>query len=403
MVTLTARTPRPPGCSYAPLFAMLMLAAGCGAQPIPEEAGVRDAAPESGRPPVAEGGLFDSGPRVFPDPPPAPAWTPEGIELDEMAGWRESTTPACSPYAGIPSLDAPVRLVAGEAGLFLLLSVDNDTFGGFSPFRDGVSVLHNDGTGWVTWLASPREPGSEFPRGLAVPSGDVVWAVDSPACPLLALDGVSTPRCLFAEERVHSAAMAEDGAGGWLLLQEELVRLDADGSRRTEHALEVWEYPIEVVREGDRVYALTARSLYAGPVDGTISQVLYAETATYLAMATEPGGAVWIATSGGVTRYVDGVAGIAADFPEGAPSRLWHDGDVLYYLTAYDFGQVHADGRKEVIATVGGERGDHRFEDLTGDRETGEVYLALLDFRFTEYECGPAMVIWFDGTRFRRF
>lgn len=372
----------------------------CGADSVTDGGGADADLDSGGRPPV-DAELLDSGPRVYPDPPPAPTWMPDGIELEEMVGWRESTAPACSAYAGIPSADAPVRLVAGEAGVFLLLSVDNDTFGGFSPFRDGASVLHNDGTGWVTWFASPREPGSEPPRGLAAPVGDALWAVDSTACPLLALDGASTPRCLFDEERVHSAAMAEDGVTGWLLLGEELRRLEADGSTRVVQALEVPEQPIEVVREGDRVYALTTHSLYEGQVDGSFSRVLSA--GTYLGMATEPGGAVWVASSDGITRYVEGVAGVTAEFPEGAPNRLWHDGDALYYMRPWELGRVHADGRIEVIATVGGERRDHRFEDIAGDRETGEVYLALLDFRFTEYECGPAMVIWFDGTHFRRF
>lgn len=398
MMASTARASR--GTRPAFALAACITAVGCGDNSI-GDGGVSGV--DSGRRAPVDAELLDSGPRVYPDPPPAPTWMPDGIELEDGVGWRESTAPACSAYAGIPSADAPVRLVAGEAGVFLLLSVHNDTFGGFSPFRDGASVLHNDGSGWVTWLASPREPGSEPPRGLAAPVGDALWAVDSTACPLLALDGASTPRCLFDEERVHSAAMAEDGVTGWLLLGEELRRLEADGSTRVVQALEPPEQPIEVVREGDRVYALTTHSLYEGQVDGSFSRVLSAGGQTYLGMATEPGGAVWVASSDGITRYVEGVAEVTAEFPEGAPIRLWHDGDALYYIRVYELGRVHADGRIEVIATVGGERRDHRFEDIAGDRETGEVYLALLDVRFTEYECGPAMVIWFDGTRFRRF
>jgi hypothetical protein len=389
--------------SVAPVLFTFLVAYGCGGEDSPDGGDEYDAALDSGNGPAEDAGPVDSGPRVYPDPPPAPAWIPDGIDLDDTVGWRESTTPACSPYAGNPSPEAPVDIVAGESGVFLLVSIDNDTFGGFSPFRDGVSVLHNDGTGWVTWFASPREPGSEGPRGLSPPSGNVLWAVDSPACPLLALDGSGTPRCLFEEERVFSAAEEEGGAGGWLLVQDSLVRLDADGSRRVVLEFEVLEQPIEVLREGNQIYALTSHSLYSGPVDGPIERVVAAVASDHVGMAVESRGAVWVASNNRITRHVDGVPGVTAEFPEGAPSRLWHDGSVLYYVQLQDFGRVQADGGVEVLATVGGESGSHRFDDVTGDRSTGEVYLALLDFRFTEYECGPAMVIWFDGTRFRRF
>lgn len=329
-------------------------------------------------------------------PPPPPPWAPP-IPLSPEIGWRDSTEPLCGAYAGDPQ---GASIWADSRGVFVLVSVDNrEEFA--PPFAAGASLHFNDGSGWVTWLDIPAEPGLGGADRLGgVPHGPVfIW---NGGCPLERLTGADEASCWFSDFGVGDAApIAENEAvlvGGDPSsvvhvqgdTQNELLELSGSADLR-----EVWA-------DDEGILLLLPDRLLSGPLSGPLLPVAGVPAGRLFSLWAGSRTDVWVGTEEGVLSHFDGASWQTAepDEPVGI-SELWSDGENLYFASAKSFGRYQSDSGFEMIFEIEDWAGG--IWSMAGNAERGEVYLSLTDSEFHRYACGPTMLIVYDGAELRRF
>lgn len=397
------------------MLLLLLVAAGCGGGSGGAADG-GDANRDAGRDgstldaPPGEAGPRDAGlpdrPEVV-EPPPPPEWDPP-FELGEP-GWRESTDPFCSPYAGRLRFEG-VDIWADHRGVFVLETIENWGTPFELPYRSGTTLQFNDGSGWASWLDMPREPGSGGGyRMNGTPAGPV-WLWPG-ACPLRRVDGPDESRCVYAEDASIQDVHMLGETSGWLLLWDRVVWLDEDGPEDVgrfdsdERLRGIWG-------DADGATVVTDRAVYRARRDAEMAVLREAEPEAELtALWARDAGDYWVGTESGTLLRFEGGEWTTAANVGGYVSELWSDGSSLYFVSSYDedgrigiegqrFGRWTETGGVEVLLDY---EGLVRIGAMAGDADSGEVYLAFVDGELVEYACGPAVVVWFDGEEFHRF
>lgn len=376
----------------------LLLIVGCSSAPATTadagEAPPSDAAPEIDAGPISDAGTLGPGPH------PPPPWDPP-IPLDPEVGWRESTEPLCSPFAG-EAVARGVDLFADDRGVFVLAAIDNDPFSGGPTWDDGLTVQHNDGTGWEIWHELAGEPGSAGAHHLSgVPGGPLfLWPG---GCPIQRIEGAGSASCAYDESAVGAAFFASESLA-YLAVDSPpaFVRLEGE-ARTTIAALDPsWDHRA-IWGDAEDFVALLSDGVLRAQGGGELARVPGAPAAEYTAMFALSADDLWLGTADARLVHFDGGSWetIETGLSESI-AGLWSDGSVVYFATWRGFGRYDAEGGVDVVFEYDPDEGPV-VGSITGHAGRGEVYLGLVEPRFDRYECGPVMLIVYDGERLRRF
>lgn len=337
---------------------------------------------------------------VVPEPPPPPAWDPP-FDLGEP-GWRDSTEPLCSPYAGRP-LHLGLDIWADRRGVFVLETIHNSgTFGGHFPYPDGTTLQLNDGSGWRSWLDLPAEPGTGGAVGLKGTPRGPVWLWPG-ACTLRRVAGPDDTSCVYVDDRNIADVHMLTATSGWILLGDSLHWLDEAGTEEVA-ALDSDDHPASVWGETERAIVQARAAIYRVARDTGTTVLRRAEPGEdFTALWAESASRFWVATETGRLLRFDGGEWTAVASVDAYTFELWSDGSSLYFAASSLFGRWTEETGVEVFLDYPGTESTVGIVAMTGEAERGDVYLAFLDGDFVEYACGPAMIVWFDGERFHRF
>ena len=381
------------------LVSIALLACDCSEQPAAHSDGGHVDGGSDANAADASGVLdsaIDSSPPVPPDPPP---WDPP-FPLEGGTGWRDSTDPLCSPYAG-RIWGTGVDVWSDERGVFAIVSNYNDAFRLDTLYEDGVSVHFNDGTGWMLVYQEAAEPGSGGAwRMTGVDGGPVViWPG---ACPLRRLEIGGATTCIFAEEPNVVDLSMISATSGWLATGSGLAWLDGS-TVASIGAFDPSGDPVAVMGDAESTKAITMTTLYSGQRPSELMELRTADSgAEFTALWADSETDYWVGTFSGQLLHYNG-----ADFDliETGSSDLiigiWYDGVTVYWATPRAFGRVTGDTSELLLSTSSTDTAI--IASMHGQQTTGEVYLGFVDLEFERYACGAGILVWFDGTRFGRF
>ena len=284
--------------------------------------------------------------------------------------------------------------------MFALAAIENDVFSGGPPWDDGLTVQHNDGTGWEIWHELPNEPGSGGAHRLSGVAGGPLFLWPG-GCPIQRIDGRGAVSCAYDESAVSAAFFVSERLAYVALdSPRALARLE-DGARTDLAAIDpTWDIRAIWGNEHDLLVLLSDGVLRAE--GGEMTRIPGAPAAEYVAMFATGADDVWLGTWDGRLVHFDGASWSVIDTVlEGGITGLWGDGATVYFATARGFGRYDAGRGVEIVfehAAAGPIIGS-----ITGHAGRGEVYLGLAEPSFDRYECGPVMLIVYDGERLRRF
>lgn len=383
---------------------LMLCVAGCAGPPGPIDSALDAESRDVGVNDVGsagDAGPVDAAPPIPRDPPP---WNPP-FALEPDVGWRSSTDPVCSPYAGAPN-NHGAGVFADGRGVFVLESIFNNSFAGDPPFPDGVSLHFNDGTGWTTWLSLPAEPGTGgADRMTGVSNGPLfLW---SGGCPLLRVDAASSSSCAFDASSL-SGAFFTSVTDGYLVAGSppSVLHVNATDST-TIGSLAEADSVTGLWADASRVLIALSDRIISSPPTGPLGPLVGVPSTTgqYSAILGDAAD-VWIGTFGPPTLvHFDGAVWETIDTGLAATdgvSGMWTDGTTLYFITPTTFASyTHGGGVHVLAAFPAGYLGS--FVGIAGNATRGEVYVTALDIAFETYACGPTMVVVYDGTHLRRF
>lgn len=365
-------------------------------------------------------------PPTYEDPEPAPTWEP-GF-LSEDVGWQQSRAPLCNPFTGRPR---GVDIWADGRGVFVVEDIRNvrDLGPGSVRYPSGTAVHFNEGSGWETWYEARRRGGVGGASELTgIPNGSV-WMLGG-ACPLRRLDGPGDSRCVYTKGRPDKVHMTGDREG-WIVrdgAEATLIKL-RDGEVVASHGTPDGSRIVDLGADDRGVVVLTSSGVYERTGTGL-------ESLSDLPPIPEDQGvsATWVGSRDDIWLGTD------ASEAEGMPFLLHYDGTEWNTIriastdaleTGFTIGHLWSDGEKTYFATAGYslrtifgrwtpsggtefllvefEEGDvglaassNKIVSMDGNTARGEIYLAF-DSSYRGKECGPAMMVWFDGEAFHRF
>ncbi len=339
--------------------------------------------------------FVDSHPSV---PPAAPPWAPSFPIAG--TGWRDSSEPLCSPYAG-RFWGRGIDVWADERGVFAIVSNYNSSFRLDPPYEDGTSVQLNDGSGWAALHEEPAEPGSGGASRLTGVADGPVFAWPG-ACPLRRIGVGAEASCLYAERTDLVDASMVTEASGWLLVGRELHWLDSSGSVRVAN-LDDSSDSVAVMGDSDGAIAVTGGSVYSVTRLGELHVLTTAgDEDRFTALWAESTSAFWVGTFTGQILQYDGGTFTSRDTDTSGPViDLWYDGATLYFATPREFGRLSEATSEVLLETALSD--STVLASIHGQASTGEVYLGFNDLELQRYACGAGILVWFDGSRFHRF
>lgn len=365
--------------------------------------GTAGASSGSGGAVAGEGGAAGSGLPVDERParpdwdPPFPVGTP---------GWRDSEEPLCEKHQGLQSA---FDVWADARGVFALFTANCNALAGVLCGKEGVSIQHNDGTGWNLVYQVP--PGNSdltqlqsltgFPNGPLVATGfleensGISFVSDGDAT-FQGVMGLSAPFVVGSDlaYALSGLVVYEFSDGSWA----ELAELPGPGS-----SLWANEEVVVVVGPDQSVYAKEVS-------DDAFETIPDVPAGDYTAVWGFGADDLWAGNRAGQLVHYDGMSWEVVPTGSGDTSgsgitELWGSEGQLFFLTLTEFGRVDgqdveillappsdADPSLPRVSTVG----------LWGLSPT-EVFLTLADKEFRQYACGEQFILWFDGSEFHAF
>ncbi len=348
---------------------------------------------------VASGGFgsSDGGTGGIPRPqlPPRPEWEPpeaHGGTAFGSPGWRESNEPVCFALRGVQEW---FDVWADERGVFSLVSERPcNVFGGSCGYDNfpGVELQFNDGSGWEV-LVTLEPPASR--RLFGLPGGPVV---------LVDYQGI---------EFFENGQATFQRAGGYESLYDTTFfatgsqrAFSMEGTNLLEYANGAWKSSATNLPQFGQVWAddealviLSEESIYRR----------IGAASSFTAVPEVPAGGrahwafgkndIWLGDAVGQLHHFDGSDWTTIHTGTTNPiTQLWGSDGVLYFITEREFGRVQA-GSAEVLLGPAELLYFWRVWGTSGN----EVFIALRDGRYWEYDCAFNFTVWFDGQEFHQF
>lgn len=368
---------------------------------------------------------------AVPAPEPGTAWDPpEALRESE---WEVATPsdPLCTPFAG--ELDA-ADVWADGRGVFVLATVTNGPEAAVPEWPNGVSVHLHQETGWQRWYRREGGAWTFGPAGLTgVADGPIwLWPFQSPqeSKPkgrrgLLRLGAPDEASRVdlpvrtgsFGEDdiptpiRPMDVHMLEPGLGYTASLTGEMgsdflpytivpeARMEnlAFSFQDAHHPLAIW---------ADRAgyFLLDRQALYS--TDRSKPELtpphnirFDAPDGPYTAMWVNNRDDLWIATEDGrLLQLTQGIEWEVHDSRFDTVRHVWGTEETLFFASEQGIGRwTLEEGSKNLVSW---DTDEVTVEAVHGHEET--VYAALYDRRLIRRECGPLVILAFDGTQFRR-
>lgn len=349
--------------------------------------------------PGGAGSLAGSGGQAL---EPRPSWDPPFARGDTSfgeEGWRESSVPICTEHSRAVTASS---VWADERGVYALLTaVPCDPFTGSCGAAAGTEVQFNDGTGWQ--LVFEETSTEDFGGGLkgfveisGLPLGPIA---------LMGGDGI-----YFLED--GTPTFQTEGAG--LFGVSSTSAFAQNGAELLEYSNEEWSSSTSgfgtlrsLWANEERVLVPGENTIYEREVGAAeFSELPGVPAGLYSSVWAFGAEDVWAGNQAGQLVHYDGTDWTV--FPTGAEhggiEQLWGDDGTVYFRTEGEFGRADVNGAEILLAPVPGSVYPHRLaiDGMWGSSEA-EVFLALSDGDFYEYECGSRFLVWFDGRQFHSF
>jgi hypothetical protein len=337
-----------------------------------------------------------------------PGWT--SILPVGTPGWRQTPTPLCDVDQGW-AMSFTEGLWADSRGVFVvgakscpwdappLVGCPND-----GQYHDSTILAFNDGSGWRTLFDGSVDTLAWDNDVSGIPDGPVVLA--GTRCGINEFDArTGQPSCWNEEELSYSGLkkiFIANAATVYAIADTTFFDLRAGAI--VQHAGEPSEKLGAVWGTEDVAYLASDYRLYrwsrANP--SRLVPLANAPTGAYTAAWGFGENDVWFGNSLGQLVHYDGTdfAILQASKPEREGiTRLWGQGDALYFSSATEFGRI-ADGHAQTLLTTSPPSQHRSTGGLTGMWGTSatDVFLVLAGAGDEDTPpCRSSSAFWFDG------
>jgi len=341
------------------------------------------------------------------DRPAAPEWKPT-ISLG-TPGWEMSQQAFCDPHQGAPRA---YGVWADARGVYMAVSEDcgiNAGSGGVPCGKEGLGLHFNDGNGWQVLFADSKAAAARlrgFPAGPLIllgfgppdtQSDSVSFVSDSMLSvqPPLGLGDGASGQGIFGVDADHAYAFALHVTDS----PSTTVRKYAAGSWSTlgivpiinSHAIWADENQVVVVGTDQDIYVKSGSAAFAALPD--------VPAGDYWSVWGFSAQDLWFGNSVGQLVHYDGASWkVIQTSATGPISSLWGADGQVYFTAGDSFGRWNGTSVETLIASTSG----LAIADVWG-RSSSEVFLAVSDPSFADYQCGRYFAVWFDGTKFHQF
>lgn len=341
------------------------------------------------------------------DRPERPEWDPP-FPVGKP-GWRDSDELLCEHQQG--QQDA-FDVWADERGAFAVLSTACNVLAGVRCGKQGLSLQHNDGTGWKLLYALP--PG-EYMMG----SNGSLLLTGFESGPLLLsgyLEGVTGVWQVDASGEVSLSAQLAVGRPfvvesdlAYALGQDALYRFTAGE----------WSWFLDLPSPAQALWADQELIVIVGS-----DQAVYTSRnqAPFVALEGAPAGHysavwafgaqdIWAGNQAGQLAHYDGqgwetVPTGSEDASGSGIEQIWGSSDgQLFFRTRTEFGRWNGSGVELLLTPPQGSEPSVPRVTTSGlwGLSSKEVFLAIADRKYRDYQCGAQFMLWFDGEELHSF
>ncbi|RYZ07617.1 MAG: hypothetical protein EOO73_11615 [Myxococcales bacterium] len=339
------------------------------------------------------------------DRPARPEWNPPFAI--GAPGWRSSTGALCEHHQG--RQDA-FDVWADSRGVYAVFSAVCNVLAGDPCGKQGISLQHNDGSGWSHVYALPPGPGmgstgslylSGFESGPLLLSGILeeragLWQIDESGKASLGSElGMGRPFVVGPDlaYALGESAVLRFAEGKW----SEYLESPA-------HAQAVWADDDVVIVVG------IESSVYMSQSGAPFVEVAGAPAGDYGSVWAYGADDIWAGNAAGQLAHYDGetwqtISTGSVDTSGSGIEQIWGSDDgPLFFRTRLEMGiwngsevrlfqlDSEPDSASRRVSTSG----------LWG-LSSEEVFLAVSDRELRDYQCGEQFLLYFDGEEFHPF
>jgi hypothetical protein len=283
------------------------------------------------------------------------------------------------------------------------------------PLASAGQILYeNDGSGWRSIYHRSVATGA---KGLLVGdgAGNLVIAGDTGgngACDVVLVKENGEASCIWTG--MEFAASAAVAAGSDVLLlgrytdaQTATKLVKYDGKSWTEIGSWPWPdvIPTTVATAGSTVVVAGGGQLaWAGDIaSGSLTQLPKVPAGDYTAAWIYGLNDVYLGNAIGQMVHYDGAQWTTQETGLDQVVRIWASGDhTLFAYSAMQLVRIEGGISKSIWRFDGDASQSAIVMDMWGNAST-ELFLAVKDFAFSKYACGPTFLLWFDGSSVHRF